>query len=32
MWYEDLMVDELTVTDYEDYIVKVMVPVEGTEG
>lgn len=27
MWYEDLMLDELTVKEYEDYIVKVMVPV-----
>lgn len=27
MWYEDLMIDELTVKGYEDYIVKVMVPV-----
>ena len=28
MWYEDLMLDELTVKEYEQYIVKVMVPVE----
>lgn len=28
MWYEDLLLDELTVKGYEDYIVKVMVPVE----
>ena len=28
MWYEDLMLDELTVRRYEDYIVKVMVPVK----
>ena len=28
MWYEDLMLDELTVKDYEQYIVKVMVPVD----
>lgn len=27
MWYEDLMLDDLTVRRYEDYIVKVMVPV-----
>lgn len=26
-WYEDLMLDELTVRSYEDFIVKVMVPV-----
>ena len=26
MWYEDLMLDELTVKEYEQYIVKVMVP------
>lgn len=28
MWYEDLMLDELTVKEYEKYIVKVMVPAE----
>lgn len=28
MWYEDLLLDELTVRGYEDYIVKVIVPVE----
>ena len=28
MWYEDLMLDKLTVKDYEQYIVKVMVPVD----
>lgn len=27
MWYEDLLLDELTVKGYEDYIVKVIVPV-----
>lgn len=27
IWYEDLMLDELTVKAYEQYIVKVMVPV-----
>lgn len=27
MWYEDLMLDELMVKSYDDYIVKVMVPV-----
>lgn len=27
MWYEDLMLDELTVRRWEDYIYKVMVPV-----
>lgn len=27
LWYEDLLLDELTVRSYEDYIVKVLVPV-----
>ena len=26
LWYEDLMLDELTVRGYEEYVVKVMVP------
>lgn len=29
MWYEDLLLDELTVKGYEDYVVRVMVPVYG---
>ena len=29
MWYEDLLLDELTVKGYEDYVVRVMVPVCG---
>ena len=34
MWYEDLLLDELTVKGYEDYVVRVMVPVymEGKDG
>lgn len=28
LWYEDLMLDELTVKEYEDYVVKVTVKVE----
>lgn len=31
MWYEDILLDELTVRDYGDYVVKVAVRVEGVE-
>lgn len=31
LWYEDLMLDELTVKGYENYVVKVMVPLRENE-